>query len=65
MSLPTFLRMPQVAARVGMSPRQVYRLIKEGQFPPQRRLSHKVAVWRESDVAAWVEDQWEAARAKL
>jgi predicted DNA-binding transcriptional regulator AlpA len=55
------LRIRQVAEMVGLSPRQVYRLISEGQFPAQRRLSHKVAVWSDVEVSAWIAKRWEDA----
>ena len=52
-----FLRMPDVASLVGRSPRQIYRMIKAGEFPRQRRQSHKVSVWYENEVLAWQNDQ--------
>lgn len=52
-----FLRMPEVKAMVGRSPRQIYRMIKEGEFPRQRRQSHKVAVWYENEILAWQNEQ--------
>lgn len=55
------LRIRQVAEMVGLSPRQIYRLISEDQFPAQRRLSHKVAVWSDVEISAWVAKRWEDA----
>lgn len=53
-----FLRIRQVAEMVGLSPRQVYRLISDGQFPSQRRLSHKVSVWSATEVSDWIAKRW-------
>lgn len=52
-----FPRVKDVAARIGRSPRQVYRMVDAGDFPRQHRLSHKVAVWHERDVVAWQSQQ--------
>jgi predicted DNA-binding transcriptional regulator AlpA len=41
--------------RIGLSRSGLYALTAQGKFPPSTRLSHKVAVWRESDVDAWIE----------
>ena len=48
------LRFSEVKARSGLSRSHVYRLIAEGRSPKQSRLSHRVAVWREADIDAWV-----------
>lgn len=49
-----FLRLPQVLDRVGLTERTVYSLMTEGKFPRQRRISHKVAVWVESEIEKWM-----------
>ena len=48
------IRLPEVIQITSLSRTQIYRLIAAGTFPKQRRISHKVAAWRQSDVAAWV-----------
>lgn len=50
------IRLPEVADRVGLSKREVYRRIQQGRFPRGRRISHKVSVWIEADVTAWIAD---------
>lgn len=52
-----YLRVKDVAARIGRSPRQIYRMVDAGDFPRQHRQSHKVAVWYERDVQAWQSQQ--------
>ena len=44
-----------------MSRSEIYQRIKEGQFPKQIRLSHKVALWKESDIDAWISEQGKPA----
>lgn len=57
----TMLRLPQVQQRVPLSRSEIYQRIKEGQFPKQIRLSHKVALWKESDIDAWISEQGKPA----
>ena len=49
------IRLPEVIQITSLSRTQIYRLIAAGTFPKQRRISHKVAVWKESEVAAWID----------
>lgn len=49
------IRLPEVLRRVGVSKSTLYRMIREGAFPGGRRLSHRVTVWSEIKLAAWVE----------
>lgn len=56
------LRIKAVSDMVGFSASMVYRLIAQGKFPQQRCIEG-CAVWRLSDVQAWITDQWEKARA--
>lgn len=48
------LRLPDVMSRVGLCKTEIYRRIREGTFPRQRRLSHKVAVWSSDEIDAWI-----------
>jgi prophage regulatory protein len=52
-----FLRLQQVQELVPLSKGEIYARIREGKFPNQIRLSHKVAVWRKTEVEAWMEEQ--------
>lgn len=54
---PRFLRLPQVADRVGRSGRQIYRMVAAGDFPKPRRQSHRVSVWYENEVLDWQRQQ--------
>lgn len=53
----TLLRLPQVQQRVPLCRSEIYQRMKDGEFPKQIRLSHKVAAWRESDIDAWIAQQ--------
>lgn len=53
-SQESLIRLPEVMRRTGMSKTDVYRKIKSGDFPKQIRRSHKVAVWVERQIDAWV-----------
>lgn len=49
------LRLPEVRDLTGLSKSEIYRRIKAGAFPSQRRISSRVAIWPESAVKAWVQ----------
>ena len=49
------IRLPEVMQITSLSRTQIYRLIAAGTFPKQRRISHKLAAWKESEIAAWVD----------
>ena len=59
MSELRFIRIKEVKQRTSLSSTHIYRLISRGEFPAQRRLSHRVAVWLESDISKWLEDSLE------
>lgn len=50
----TFLREPQVLARVPVSPSTLWRWVREGKFPKPVKLGVMTSAWRASDVAAWI-----------
>ena len=49
------LRKPQVTARTGLSPSEIYRREKRGDFPKRIRLGQNVTVWSEAEVDTWVQ----------
>jgi prophage regulatory protein len=49
----TFLRLPAVLARVGLSRAAVYRLIKARQFPAPRHLGGRVVYWPDTEIHQW------------
>lgn len=50
------IRLPEVLQRTGISKSEIYRRIRTGAFPRARRLSHRVAVWPESEIDVWISD---------
>lgn len=53
----SLIRLPEVKRRTGISTTEIYRQMAQGRFPRQRKLSHKVVVWVESQIDAWVMKQ--------
>lgn len=49
-----FIRLPAVLAKVGLSRTQVYKMISDGQFPAQVRLSARTVAWLEDQVVDWM-----------
>lgn len=50
------LRLRTVLDRTGLTRSTLYRKIKAGEFPNQLQISTNCVGWRESSVAAWLED---------
>lgn len=49
------IRLSEVIQITSLSRTRIYRLIAAGTFPKQHRLLHKVAAWKESEIAAWID----------
>jgi prophage regulatory protein len=49
------LRLPAVAALVGVSQPTIYRWAKKGVFPPSMGLGPQSVGWLEDEVQAWIE----------
>lgn len=52
---PLLVRARDLEGVVGLHIRQVYRLIKRGEFPPPRQVGEKVSAWRMADLEAWAD----------
>ena len=52
---PRMLRNREVTARTGLSRTTLWRLERDGDFPPRRQLSPNAVGWPESEVRAWIE----------
>ncbi|TIU88788.1 MAG: AlpA family phage regulatory protein [Mesorhizobium sp.] len=55
MEIEQSLRLPQVIAITGLSRSEIYRRIQAGLFPKQTRKSHRVSVWKGSEIKAYQE----------
>jgi prophage regulatory protein len=49
------LRLPEVIEITGLGRDTIYRYIREGRFPRQRRISERASGWREDEIGAWVD----------
>ncbi len=51
------LRMPEVCWLTGLSKATIYRMMKEGRFPKQYRLSDRAVGWKKSAISVWNENR--------
>ena len=51
------LRLPEVVTRVGLKRASIYRYIKDGNFPKSLNLGARSVGWKESQIAAWLEER--------
>jgi predicted DNA-binding transcriptional regulator AlpA len=51
------LRLPEVIEITGLGRDTIYRYIREGRFPRQRRISERASAWREDEISAWVDSR--------
>ena len=58
---PKFLRLSEVASRVGISRSAIYVWIAAGKFPAQVKLGSRT-VWIEAEVDAWMLERVQAGR---
>jgi prophage regulatory protein len=49
-----FLRLKEIRQRVGLSRSTIYRMMKDGTFPPSLSLGARTSVWLVSEVEAWI-----------
>lgn len=54
MDMDRIIRMNELTSIVGLSRSTIYRLIQEGKFPKQIRLSIRTAGWRLSVINEWI-----------
>jgi prophage regulatory protein len=54
---PSFLRLPQVRQRTGLSRSSLYAKILHGEFPPPINLGARAVGWLESEVDEWINDR--------
>jgi prophage regulatory protein len=54
--MPTIIKLPKVKEITTFSRSTVYRLIQEGKFPKQVKLSKHSAGWLESEVLAYLDE---------
>lgn len=57
----TFLRLPEVQRRTGLSRSSIYAAMARG-FPRPVKLSERSSAWIESEIDVWIQGRIEAAR---
>ena len=50
-----FIRIDEVKRRAGLGKTMIYRLIKQGEFPPPYKLSPFAARWSEREITDWID----------
>ncbi|WP_217705549.1 helix-turn-helix transcriptional regulator [Peristeroidobacter soli] len=57
MNTPRLLRLRQVIEITALGRDTIYRYIRAGQFPRQRRISERASAWREDEIKEWVDSR--------
>jgi len=52
----TFLKLPEVCRKTGLSRSTVYKQIKAGTFPKQIKLTEHSSAWIASEIQEWAND---------
>ena len=52
----TFLKLPDVCKKTGLSRSTVYKLIKAGTFPKQIKLTEHSSAWIASEIQEWADN---------
>ena len=58
----SFIRLPRVKQRVGLSRSSIYAMMSRGEFPPPISLGQRAVAWVEADVDEWISSRVEASR---
>jgi len=53
----TFIRLPEVMKRTGLSRSSIYAMAKAKTFPSQIRLSTRTSVWSSRELSDWIEEK--------
>jgi prophage regulatory protein len=56
-----YLRIKDVVAMLSISRSSIYRMVQEGKFPKQIKLTERTAVWKLSAINAWVAERENAS----
>jgi len=54
---PRNIRLPEVINLTGLSGRTIYRWMKKGDFPKQKKHGKQVAYWIDQEILQWKQDQ--------
>ncbi len=56
MTLDRYIRIKELAMMLGISKQTIYRLIAQGKFPQQIKLTERTSVWRLSTIEQWIKN---------
>ncbi len=59
-----FLRIRDVAVKVGLSQQHIYKLVSEGRFPKPIKLGTNAVRWLERDIDRWIREKVKQERKK-
>jgi len=48
-----FYRLPEVSVKTGLAPSTIYRDISRKTFPKPVKITPRLSVWRDTEIAAW------------
>lgn len=54
-----FIRLPDIEEQTGLSKSTIWLWIQKGKFPQRIKLSHRISVWKQSDIDNWMIEQIE------
>ncbi|MDE3021833.1 MAG: AlpA family transcriptional regulator [Pseudomonadota bacterium] len=60
--MDTFMRLPAVKVRTGLSRSSIYAKMKTGEFPQAIALGQRSIGWIESEIQQWIVDRVKASR---
>lgn len=49
----------EVLEIVPVTKQTIYRMMRDGEFPTQRRISEGRVCWRRSEIEKWIDDCWD------
>lgn len=52
-----YIRIKELATILGIGKSTIYRLVKDGKFPKQIKLTERTAVWKLSAINSWIKDK--------
>lgn len=52
-----YIRIKELATILGIGKSTIYRLVKDGKFPKQIKLTERAAVWKLSAINSWIKDK--------
>lgn len=58
----SFLRLPEVCRRTGLSKSSIYQRERDGTFPSHVKIGPRTTAWRSDEIAAFIEARTAAAR---